>query len=834
MAKSPEQGAGPDFPATPASRSPSTPDAATPVDPATGHGDVMAGLRLLVEALEQQWLTVTSGGFRPDACATMAQLSHTLVGRAASFDLPAVADLADFVNTVIVGLQGEQPTLPREEQNGVAIALKRMAELLRGSRINLPATLPLAARGAIRQPLSPRLYLVDDDDAQAQQLAVQLTAHGFSVDTFNDWESLMQRLGDRVPDAIVADVAFPEGNLAGIEAVSLVKQSAAYEVPVVFLSVKGDTGTRLAALRAGGQAYFTKPAWMPSLAAKLHELTGDSRRPHRILLVDDDQEVLELQQTLLMAQGFEVQGLHDPRRLMEAALRFRPEVVVLDLHMPGANGLELARVLRQDEAFFQVPVVFLSADQDRQVHRQALSEGGVDFLGKPMDAMEIGAILRIRAGYYRRMRVRGDYLDRTDPVTGLYNRSYLTTQLEQQPVTSGTARRGLGILYIELDNFLPVMRCTSAEELNRLRERVARIIKSHLLGDDLAACYNDHVFVVLTWRGGIDELLALARILCTDIASNQNDPSRPITLTASIGIYRAEDHDYKKALANAALACAYAHQDGGNRFYLHDDIQLQQSLVEQKHHWLQQIKKALSEQRFFLVYQPITSFNSEESHRYEVFLRMLDDNDEVILPGQFLGIVRQLGLLPTLDRWVVAHALRDLLAQQQLHPETMFFIKLSESSLTDTRFADWLEQALQRVAIRPGSCAFELPDRVVHAQQEAMGRLALRLRRWHCPLVVEGIGDGDLWRQLIGRLPMQYIKLARAITRNLEKNRSQQEALQAILQAARKHDIKVIASYVENASCLAYLYQHQVDLIQGYFLQAPDRTIGGEVDAGVS
>lgn len=814
-----------------------------PTDASGGHpapsagaprASVLQNMRVLAETMDQQWLTVTSSGFQADACASMAQLAHTLAGRAGSLDLPEVAELATFINTVIVSLHEEQPVLTQSEQNNVAIALKRIGEHLSHGDIVIPQP-PIKAKPAdtVGVKRIHRLFLVDDDEIQVEQLAVQLTAHGFRVETFNHWQTLQDRLAEGLPDAIVADISFPEGELAGIDAIGSVRAASTGQFPVVFLSVRGDTATRLAALRVGGSAYFTKPVWIPGLAAKLHELTGDDvRSPYRVLLVDDDRDVLDLHEMMLSALDFQVTTLDNPERLIEVAEKCQPEVVVLDLHMPGVSGLDLARMLRQDEAFFQIPVVFLSAEQDLHIHRQAIAEGGMDFIRKPLNQEEIAAVLASRAGLYRRMHAREEYLDRTDPVTGLYNRRYLTTYLEEQLNASTSAGRGLGILYIELDNFLPVMRCTSADELNRLRERVARTIKSHLLGDDLAACYSDPVFVVLTWRADTEALLSLAKALCADIASDEGMENRPLKLTASVGIYRVTDRDFKKALANAALACAYAHQDGGNRVYLHDDIQLQQELVDEKRRWLRQIKNALSNQRFFLVYQPITSFLNDQTHGYESFLRMLDDSDEVMLPKQFLGIVKQLGLLQTLDRWVVTHALRNLLNQQQIHSETRFFVKLSEASLSDHRFADWVVHAVQRSGVTPGTFVFQVTEKVAHAQQSVLSKFAATMSQFGCLLAVENLGDSDLWSELLGRLPIQYVKLARSITLNLHKDRKQQERFKAILEVARAEKIQVIASYVENASCLAYLYQHHVDLIQGYFLQAPDRTIGGD-DGGL-
>ncbi|MDH3210775.1 MAG: response regulator, partial [Burkholderiaceae bacterium] len=218
------------------------------------------------------------------------------------------------------------------------------------------------------------------------------------------------------PAAVIMDMVFPQGNIAGAEAVAEQLQSAHSVVPVIFVSVRDDMAARLAAQRVGATAYLVKPFDPAVLTLKLDQVTArEGAADYRVLVVDDDAEALELTLTLLTQAGMTAEGVSDPMQAFEAAMRLQPDCVVLDLHMPRCGGAELAAVLRADARFLDTPIVYLSDEWDfgRQLH--ALDMGGDLFLNKSESGgpLRLVGAVRMRARRAREVRRLGDSVKRS-------------------------------------------------------------------------------------------------------------------------------------------------------------------------------------------------------------------------------------------------------------------------------------------------------------------------------------------------------------------------------------------------------------------------------------
>ena len=110
----------------------------------------------------------------------------------------------------------------------------------------------------------------------------------------------------------------------------------------------------------------------------------------RILIVDDDPASILLLTTVLRELGAEVRGVSESGDALRAFHQFEPDLIVLDLHMPAPDGLEILRALRLPRAFAgYLPVVVLTADASTDARDAALELGANDFLTKPLDRTEI-------------------------------------------------------------------------------------------------------------------------------------------------------------------------------------------------------------------------------------------------------------------------------------------------------------------------------------------------------------------------------------------------------------------------------------------------------------
>lgn len=325
---------------------------------------------------------------------------HGVTGAAGTFGLQHVSDAARRLEVRLQALLRGTGIPLQDELAALGRELERLEqEVLRGMLDDLsdpgPGLKPPVASGP------PMVYLVEDDALQAEGLRQMLEEGGYRVRVFADlsvFRATAMDAGAECPSAIIMDMIFPEGESAGVDMIAELALSPFAHVPVVVASVRDDLPACLAALRAGARHYMAKPVETKRLIAMLDELIASApAESYRVVLLDDDALMLEAQTAVLRAAGIEVVGLSNSLELFETLDDFQPDVLILDVYMPGATGPELAAILRDREAFMHLPVLFLSAETDITQQLQALSLGGDDFLVKPVRPAHLVAAVRARA-----------------------------------------------------------------------------------------------------------------------------------------------------------------------------------------------------------------------------------------------------------------------------------------------------------------------------------------------------------------------------------------------------------------------------------------------------
>ncbi|WP_152547664.1 PAS domain S-box protein [Nitrincola lacisaponensis] len=317
------------------------------------------------------------------------RLLHNLTGSAGTFGLHSLSDMARQTERLLDHLRNTEDKVEQQAiASALSVALQRMDKLARSAPDRHAPS--LTAPKVMRPPKgkrSPLLYVVEDDSQQGQKLIGVLEEAGYCprlLDGLSAFSAAMR--ADELPAAIIIDMVFPDGDLAGAEYIRQEREAYSGSFPpVVFLSVRQDLDARLAAYRSGAAHYLNKPVSSERLLRLLDEITQRvPPEPYRVLMVDDEPLILEAQASMLRAAGMQVSTLQDPRKTLEQMQTLDPEVLVLDFHMPEISGPELAALLREDERYHQLPIVFLSAELDPDWQSQALSLGGDDFLQKPV------------------------------------------------------------------------------------------------------------------------------------------------------------------------------------------------------------------------------------------------------------------------------------------------------------------------------------------------------------------------------------------------------------------------------------------------------------------
>ena len=423
---------------------------------------------------------------------------------------------------------------------------------------------------------------------------------------------------------------------------------------------------------------------------------------------------------------------------------------------------------------------------------------------------------------------RLDALSRNDILTGLFNRQHFMCLLEDSVSTWQDDGGACALIYILLDNFKSVRERAGVAASDFLLRDIARLMEKHADRQDSVARFGEYSFTILHYDSSREKIQALGEKLLRSVAAHtSNIDGHNLSSTCSIGICAVTGNSgtAQDVLSRADLACEVARSSGGNRIHTHSIAVDEHLAGENDRHWYDVIRNTIDENRFYLVYQPIVGLKGDNCERYEVLLRVVDEEGHVILPGQFLTIADQVGLSGEIDRWIINRAFRQLAKLREQNRDISFFIKLSNNTLTDTRLPDWINLRLEHYRLVSEGIIFEIPELTAVSDLKNSMVFVRSMDKIHCKVALEHYGRSNQ-PQLLNHLPVDFLKIDSSLVNNLASNQESQEQVRGIVRLARTHGIKCIAECVEEAGDLALLWQYGVDFIQGNFVQEPDRQLG--------
>lgn len=369
---------------------------------------------------------------------------HSLTGAAGTFGLAEVSQRARALEVPLAALlRGEvaaDATLHQTLQQALA-ALTAVAPLAGDPAKPVAAPEPAPPDAPAQTPC---VFHHGCTGAGDDAWSAALQEAGYPVQAVTDLDALCRRWMHETPPAgtvLLLDLPTPEAVQPAVE--RLKGLQVAEGRPLVLATLPNDElALRLRLARAGVRRTLARPLVAARLIEQLDTLTGRRPdRPYRVLLVDDDPLLLQAQAAVLRGAGLEVCVTEHALQTLDLLDRFVPDVLVLDVYMPEASGPELAAILREREAWLDLPVLFLSAETDMTQQLLALNLGGDDFLVKPVQADHLIAAVSARA---RRARQNAALRQRLQ--TTLYERDREHLALDQHAIVSVADSKG-HILY---------------------------------------------------------------------------------------------------------------------------------------------------------------------------------------------------------------------------------------------------------------------------------------------------------------------------------------------------------------------------------------------------
>ena len=419
---------------------------------------------------------------------------HAFAGAGTSYGLPEVSAL---------GLRGErecaslirQGTAPSpEDLDRWRKVVEEMRAVFDAAREG-PSDVPREP-AALRTGGSETILVVDDDENVRHSLTRLLELEGMTARAVRTKAEAARALDEELPGGVITDIRLPDAS--GYDLVEHIRGlpfPAAESLPILILSPLSPFLDKVEAIHCGADGYFEKPVDWEALMRRLQHLL-ERNRPEsaRILSVEDDPHQSAFVSAVLKSAGYDVRVCDDPTKFEADLVAFKPDLVLMDIMLPGITGYDLVRYLRQDERHAALPVIFLTTDGQLQARIETAKVGGDDHLLKPVPPpLLLSAVAaRLERSRFLKSLLDRDGLTRLLTHTAFLERARAALALKQRHEAKLSAW-----VMIDLDHFKAVNDKYGHPVGDRVLGALSALLRRRLRQADTIGRYGGEEFAVL-------------------------------------------------------------------------------------------------------------------------------------------------------------------------------------------------------------------------------------------------------------------------------------------------------------------------------------------------
>jgi diguanylate cyclase (GGDEF)-like protein len=416
------------------------------------------------------------------------------------------------------------------------------------------------------------------------------------------------------------------------------------------------------------------------------------------------------------------------------------------------------------------------------------------------------------------------YLADHDSLTGLLDRRRFRSELDQY--VSFSARYGGqgAVMIIDIDGLKEVNDTLGHHAGDNLIRRIAGIMRERVRATDIVARLSGDEFAVLMPQTDTAGALQLGEDLRAEIAEQAAPGPDASNVTVSVGITMfggKQDVGSEAVLMAADQAMYRAKEEGKNQIALFRDPGEPQRRPHRVLTTSARIRDALTHDRLSLHTQPIRSLASGGIERYELLLRMIGEDGELLPAASFIEIAERAGMVQELDRWVIARAGELVVERERAGSPVSLHINLSGASITDLSVLEFIERRLDEGEADPARFTFEITETAHVHDYEAAAGFADRLTEFGCEVAIDDYGAGFGPFHYLRKIPFDVIKIDGAFIHDMPNSDADQLTVQAIVQIAHGLGKATIAEYVQDDVTTQMLREYGVDMAQGFHLGRP-------------
>jgi diguanylate cyclase (GGDEF)-like protein/PAS domain S-box-containing protein len=423
----------------------------------------------------------------------------------------------------------------------------------------------------------------------------------------------------------------------------------------------------------------------------------------------------------------------------------------------------------------------------------------------------------------KRFETQLKHLADHDALTDLFNRRRFEEELGEYSDYAQRYKESGAVLLLDLDRFKYINDTHGHKAGDEVIRAVGTALRGTVRTSDVVARLGGDEFAILLKNLDRAEAEKIATALLETVRVRQLPISgRATTMTTSIGIALFDaDVITENLLVNADLAMYAAKDAGGNRFEVSEDDGAHLSGMQARLGWVDQIRRGLDEERFVLYCQPIMHLASNQVTQWELLLRLVGDDGEIIPPAAFIPTAERFGLIQEIDRWVVSKAIEALDTYRDRPGGVRFEVNVSGKSMSDPQLLELVERELSERAVDPSNLVFEITETAAIANMEEARAFADHLTELGCRFALDDFGAGFSSFYYLKYLPLNYLKIDGDFIKGLVSSATDQLVVQSMVDIARGMGMKTIAEFVEGPETAEMLHAKGVDYSQGYYHGRP-------------
>jgi diguanylate cyclase (GGDEF)-like protein len=573
-------------------------------------------------------------------------------------------------------------------------------------------------------------------------------------------------------------------------------------------------------------------------------------KPVDILIVDDTPDNLRLLSAMLTNEGYHVRKALDGHMALTAVNTLQPDIILLDIMMPGLDGYQVCQQLKTNVETTDIPIIFLSALDDVFDKVKAFRVGGADYITKPFHFEEVlvrvnhqlslrSAVKQIRQlNTYLESRVqeRTQQLEEAhqqmlklalcDPLTGLANRVSLIERLEQSLTKAAVDDKyQFAVLFLDCDRFKIVNDSLGHEVGDELLIAIARRLQQLLKSTDLLARLGGDEFAILL--DNVRDAQCATRLadrILQGIAQPFNLQEQVVFINASIGIalsasgYSKPEH----LLRDADAAMYHAKSAGKARYRMFESAMHTKAL--QRLQLEMDLRRAIANQEFILHYQPIVALKTGKVDGVEALVRWIQPNRGFISPAEFIPIAEETGLIHELGCLVLRQACQQLYDWQKHGLVTSSFsisVNLSACQFAQADLTEQIFQILAECCLSPHCLKLEITESAIMDNPELAADILKELRQQHIQLSMDDFGTGYSSLSYLRSFPMDNLKIDRSFVQSQHETAKDLGLVPVIIAIAQTMNMQVVAEGIETPEQLNHLRDLNCDFGQGYLFSKP-------------